>query len=105
MGRGRPGVPVTRAVGDSRQLVWTRWPLELPGLQPLEQHRGNLAGWGVEVPASEPLVGVAAWVAAGWGAHIAPQPPPVHMVQAPGVDVAQAGRGQIQMPAAATGAD
>jgi hypothetical protein len=99
LGQGRPGVAVTRAVGGGRELVRTRWPLELPWLQPLEQHRGNRAGWGVEIAAGDPVVGVAGGVAAGRGDHIATPAPPVHLLQAPRVDVAQAGRGQIEMPA------
>jgi hypothetical protein len=57
LGQGRPRVALPRAVGGGQELVRTRRPLELPRLQPLEQHRGNLAGWGIEGPAGEPLVG------------------------------------------------
>src|SRR5829696_8591956 len=48
---------------------------------------------------------MAAGVAAGWGNHIATPAPPIHMLQAPRVDVAQTSRGQVEMPPAATGAD
>jgi hypothetical protein len=48
---------------------------------------------------------VAAGVAAGRGDHIAAPAPPVHMGQPIGLDIAQAGEGQIEMPATPTGAD
>jgi hypothetical protein len=105
LGQCCPRVAFTRVVGGGRELDRTRWPLELPGLQPLEHHRWNLAGWGVQVAARGPLVGVAAGVAAGWGDHIAATPAPVHMLQPMWMDVAQAGGGQIEVPAATAGAD
>ena len=105
LGQGRPGVAVTRAVAGGRELVWACWPLALAGLEPLEQHRGHLAGWGVEIAAGGPLVGVAGGVAAGWGDHIAATASPVHMRKAGRTDVAQAGGGQVEMPAAPAGVD
>ena len=76
----------------------------MAGLEPLQQHRGDLGYWQVQVAAEDPLVGVAGGVAAGWSDHIAAAAPPVDLLQVPRVDVAQAGGGQIEMPPAA-GAD
>jgi hypothetical protein len=44
-------------------------------------------------------------MAAGWGDHIATPAAPVDMRQTLRVDVAQPGRGQVEMPAATAGAD
>jgi hypothetical protein len=41
---------------------------------------------------------VAGGVAAGWGDHIATPAPPVHMREILGVEVAQAGGGQVDAP-------
>ena len=105
LGQGRPGVAVTRAVGGGRELDRTGWSLELAGLQPLEQHRGTWPGGVSRSRPASPLVGVAGGVAAGWGDHIAAPAPPVHMLQARRVDVAQAGGGQVVVPATPAGAD
>jgi hypothetical protein len=105
LGQRRPGVAFPRAVGGGRERVWTRWPLELPGLQPLQHGRWHLGEWGVQVAAGDPLVEVAGAMPAGWGHHIAAPAPPVHLLEVAGTDVAQAGRGQIEMPPTSTGAD
>jgi hypothetical protein len=77
----------------------------LAALQPLQQRRWDLGEWGIEAAAGDPGVGVAGAVAAGWGDDIAAAAPPVHLLEVAGTDVAQAGRGQIEMPTAATGLD
>src|SRR4029453_8335173 len=51
----------------------------------------------------DPQVRVAGGVAAGWGDDIAATTPPIHLLEVAGTDVAQAGRGEIVMPTAATG--
>jgi hypothetical protein len=69
------------------------------------QHRGDLGHGHVQVAASDPPVGVAGGMTAGWCDHIAAPAPPVHMLQVGWVDVAQAGRDQIEVPATPTGTD
>jgi hypothetical protein len=100
-----PRVAMPRTVAGGRKLNRACWRLRRSAVQPLQHHRGNLAGWGIQVPAHGPLVGVAAGVAAGRGHHITAPAPPVHLRQADRADVAQAGRGQIEMPATPTSAD
>jgi hypothetical protein len=104
LGQGRPRIAVTRAVSDGWERDRPWWSLEVARLEPLEQHRGYLAGWGVEVAAGGPLVGVAGGVAAGWGDHIATLAAPIHMLKILGADVPQARRSKIEMPATAAGA-
>ena len=67
-------------------------------LQSLQQWWGHPGYCGIQVPASDPLVGVAGDMAAGWGNDIAATTPPVHLLEIAGTDVAQAGRGQIDAP-------
>jgi hypothetical protein len=104
LGQGRPRIAVTRIVTDG-SVDRPGWSLEMAGLEPLEQHCGHLAGWGVEIAAGGPPVGVAGGVAAGWGDDIAAPAPPVHMGQADRVDVAEASGGEVVVPAGLTGAD
>ena len=59
--------------------------------QPGQQHRGDLAGWGIEVPAGDPPVGVTGGVAAGRGDHIAATTPPVHPLEVAGALLVVAG--------------
>ena len=82
-GEPRPGPP---AHSDHRHRQrrlgpdWPWWSLALAGLEP-SQYRGHLAGWGGEIAAGGPLVGLSGGVAAGWGNDIAAPAPPVHMRQ------------------------
>jgi hypothetical protein len=62
------------------------------------QHRGDLGHGHVQVAASDPPVGVAGGMTAGWCDHIAAPAPPVHMLQSHGMGVAEAGRGQVDAP-------
>jgi hypothetical protein len=74
-------VPISRSLADGREFDLAGRSLELGGLEPLQQHRGNLAGLHVQVAPWDPLVGPAADVAAGGGDHIATPAPPIHMLQ------------------------
>jgi hypothetical protein len=65
LGQGRPRVAMTRTVADGRKLDPAGWPLRRSTFQPLQQHRWDLAGWGVQVAAGGPLVGVARVMPAG----------------------------------------
>src|SRR5215217_6131536 len=56
LGQRRPPIAVTRAVIEGRERDRTGWSLALAGPEPLEQHRGYLARWGVQVAAGGPLV-------------------------------------------------
>ena len=51
LGQGRPRVAMTRTVADGRKLDPAGWPLRRSTFQPLQQHRWDLAGWGVQVAA------------------------------------------------------
>ena len=97
-GQHCPGVPSTRGVAGGRELDPTRRSLELGRLEPLEQHRGNPVRWSGEIAPGCPPVGAAGGMTAGWGDHIATPAPPVHMGQAPRLDVAQVGGGQVDAP-------
>ena len=44
LSQGRPRIAITWAVRDGWELDRPGWSLELAGLEPLEQHRGYLAG-------------------------------------------------------------
>ena len=102
LGQRRPHIAVTCAVAAGWELDWLWWSLALAGLEPLPQHRGNLARRHLEGAAFDPLVGVAGGVAAGWGDHIAATASPIHMCQADRTDVAETGRvSSRQRPAAA----
>jgi hypothetical protein len=104
LGKGRSHIALTCAVSDCWELDGTCWPLELAGLELLEQHRGHLAGWDVQIAAGGPPVRTAGGVTAGWGDHIAAPAAPVHVLEVSGVNVAEAGRGQVEVPAASAGA-
>jgi hypothetical protein len=104
-GQRPPRIATTGAVSDGWELDWTGWSLALAGLEPLEQHSGYLPEWGLQIAPGGPLVGVAAGVAAGWGDHIAATAPPIHMLEVAELNVAEAGWGNVVMPAAPTGAD
>ena len=93
--QGCPRVAVTRAVADGRKLDPVSWPSGWSAFQPLQQHRGDGAGWSVKLPIGGPLVGVAGGMTAGRGDHIATTAPPVHPLQALGVDVAETGGSQV----------
>jgi hypothetical protein len=107
----------SQLLGEGRLPIAGSWPVAyrdggdrggsvgLAMRQPLQQGRWDLGQWGIQVPAGDPLVGVARAVPAGWGDDIAATTPPIHLLQVPGTDVAQAGRGQIEMPPAPTGPD
>jgi len=60
---------------------------------------------GIEVAAGDPLVGVAGGVAAGWGDHITIPAPPIHVLEVPGMRVAEAGRVKVVVPAISAGPD
>ena len=55
-GSGPPAHRFTRAVSEGRELDRPGWSLALAGLESLEQHRGHLAGWGVEIAPGGPLI-------------------------------------------------
>ena len=81
----------------------TSWSLAVASLEPLEQHRGHLAGWGVQIAAGGPLVSLSGGVAAGWGDHIATPAPPIHILKIPRLNVAEAGGDQVVVPATSAG--
>jgi hypothetical protein len=74
-------------------------------LQSLQEGSWHPGHRGIQVPAGDPLIGQSGAMAAGWGDDITAMAPPVHLLEVAGADVAQAGWGQIVMPAAATGPD
>jgi hypothetical protein len=65
LGQCRLAVSVARTVANGQELDRGSRPLRRSVFQSLQQHRGNPAGQGVQVPAGGPLVGVAGGVAAG----------------------------------------
>jgi hypothetical protein len=104
LGEGRLPIarswPVTHRDGDDRG-----GSVGLAMLQSLQEGSWHPGHRGIQAPAGDPLVGVAGAVAAGWGHDIAATTPPIHLLEVAGVGVAQASRGQIVMPTAATGPD
>ena len=97
--------PVNLSDASERQGDdWGARPVGLTVLQPLPQRRGHLDQRGVQVPASHELVGQARVMAAWRGDHIPAAAAPVHMLQPGGVGVAEAGGGQVVVPAAPAGA-
>ena len=105
LGQGRPRIAVWPGGAWGRKLYRMRGSLWRSALQPGQQHRGDLARGHLEGAAGDPPVGVARGVAAGWGDHIAASAPPIHMHQPGRVDVAEAGGGQVEVPATPAGAD
>jgi hypothetical protein len=95
LGQGRPRIAVSPGRAGRRKLHRTNRSLRPSAFQSRSQRWRDLGQRGVEIAAGDPLVGVAAGVAAGWGDDIAAAAPPIHMLQVDRVDVAEAGAGQV----------
>jgi hypothetical protein len=103
-GEHRPRIPRSWAVAHRQGHARGGRPVEL-ALQPLQQCCWHLGRRGGQVAAGNPLVAVARGVAAGWSDDIPATAAPVHLLEAAGAGVAQAGGGQVVVPTAATGTD